>query len=72
MHVDCEKDLVVLAVTTLVLQLPGCGQQRPAGEEPSSNRKALVLSSNKEMANRTLHKIPQLNRRTPYQIPHNR
>ena len=70
MHVDCERILMVLAVTTLVLQLPGAAS--PAGEEPSSNRKALVLSSNKEMANRTLHKIPQLNRRTPYQIPHNR
>jgi len=26
-----KRILMVLAVTTLVLQLPGCGQQRPAG-----------------------------------------
>ncbi len=26
-----KRILLVLAVTTLVFQLPGCGQQRPAG-----------------------------------------
>jgi hypothetical protein len=26
-----KRILIVLAVTALVLQLPGCGQQRPAG-----------------------------------------
>lgn len=26
-----KRILMVLAVTTLILQLPGCGQQRPAG-----------------------------------------
>ncbi len=34
-----KRILMILAVTTLVIQLPGCGQQRPSGgttQQPGS------------------------------------